>query len=210
MSLSPILARRSEGEATPMVILFTDGVGEGNLGIGTTFCCHNQAKMEASLHQCDSPEPSMVVMRRYTNTPYIPLGTSPFLYLDMSILSRSASSTQFPLDQLHLHRLLPFSEAKVVLPHEKREVGPNEGRNLPVHPPGQLGPLLIWKMGQQQEAQRVLRIRPPWTQSHQGRMWMTLTWTQPTEIASHVQTQMRCPYELPTRSMGDGYRLPVD
>ena len=35
-------------EATPMAILITDGVGEGNLGMVTTLCCHNQAKMEAS------------------------------------------------------------------------------------------------------------------------------------------------------------------
>ena len=35
-------------EATPKAILITDGVGEGNLGMGTTFCHHNQAKMEAS------------------------------------------------------------------------------------------------------------------------------------------------------------------
>ena len=40
------------------------GWGEWNLGMVTTFCCHNQAKMEASgalsaLCQCDSPEPSV-------------------------------------------------------------------------------------------------------------------------------------------------------
>ena len=60
----------------PMAILFTDGVEEGNMGIMTTFCCHDQAKLEASnalcaLHQWDSLESSVVVVRRYTNTPYI-------------------------------------------------------------------------------------------------------------------------------------------
>ena len=65
------------GEATPMVILITDGVREGNLGMVTTFCHHDQAKMEASdvlstLHQCGLPQPSVVVVKRYTNTPYIP------------------------------------------------------------------------------------------------------------------------------------------
>ena len=60
-----------------MVILIRDGVEEGDLGMVTTFCCHDQVKMEASdalsvLHQCDSPELSVVVVRRYTNTPYIP------------------------------------------------------------------------------------------------------------------------------------------
>ena len=65
--------------------------GEGNLGMVTTFCHHDQAKMEASdalstLHQCDLPEPSGVVVRRYTKTPYIPQGSSCFLYLDVSTL----------------------------------------------------------------------------------------------------------------------------
>ena len=60
-----------------MAILVTHGVGKGNLGMVITFYFHNQAQMEASnalsaLHQCDLPEPSVVVVRRYTNTPYIP------------------------------------------------------------------------------------------------------------------------------------------
>ena len=64
-------------EAIPMVILVTDGVGDGNLGMVIIFCCHVQAKMETSdalsvLHQHDMLEPSVVVVRRYTNTPYIP------------------------------------------------------------------------------------------------------------------------------------------
>ena len=115
-------SRKISGEGTLMVILITDGVGEGNLCMVTTFCCHNQAKVEASdapstLYQCDSAESNVVVVRRYTNTPYIPQGTSCFLFLDMSTLCGGASSTQFPLDDLHLHRLLPFSEAEVILPH---------------------------------------------------------------------------------------------
>ena len=63
------------------------------------------------------------MVRRYTNNPYIPQGTYHFLCLDVSTLSRGASSTQFPLDWLHLCRLLPFSEAHVVLPCEEGEVG---------------------------------------------------------------------------------------
>ena len=60
-----------------MTILITDGVGEESLGMVTVFCCHDQNKMEASdalsaLCQWDPPEPSVVVIRRYTNTPYIP------------------------------------------------------------------------------------------------------------------------------------------
>ena len=114
------------GEAVPMVILDMDGVGEGNLGMVTPFCCHNQAKVEAfkalsALCQCDSLEPSVVVVRRYTNSPYIPQGSFSFLYLDISTLSGGTSSTQFPLDQLCLHRLLPYSNTEVVLPWEEGE-----------------------------------------------------------------------------------------
>ena len=65
------------GKAVTKVILVTDGVGEGNLGTVTTFYHHNQAKLEDSkalsaLCQCDSLEPSVVVVRRYTNSAYIP------------------------------------------------------------------------------------------------------------------------------------------
>ena len=60
-----------------MVILITDGVEKENIGMVTVFCCHNPNKMEPSdafpaLCQCDTQEPSVVVVRRYTNTPYIP------------------------------------------------------------------------------------------------------------------------------------------
>ena len=111
-------------EAICIAILVTDGVGEGNLGMVTTFCCHDQAKMEASdalsvLCQCDSRETSVVVVRRYTNSPYIPQGSSHFLHLDVSTLSRGASSTQFPLDWLCLCRSLPYSNTEVVPPWEE-------------------------------------------------------------------------------------------
>ena len=55
--------------------------------------------------------------------PYIPQGSSCFLCLDMSTLSGGASSTQFLLDQLHLCRLLPYSDTKVFLPQEEAEMG---------------------------------------------------------------------------------------
>ena len=111
----------TRGEAIPMVILITDGVGEGNLGMVSIFCHHDQNKMEAldtlsALHQCNSPKPSVVVVKRYTNTPYIPQGTSWLLYCDVSTLPGGASSVQFPLDCLHLQRLLPYSKTEVLLP----------------------------------------------------------------------------------------------
>ena len=40
--------QKISGEAILMVILVTSGVGEGNLGMVTTFCHHDQAEMEAS------------------------------------------------------------------------------------------------------------------------------------------------------------------
>ena len=104
----------TSGEATPIVIVITDGVGEVSLGMVMVFCHHDQNKLQAShalsvLCQWDSPEPWLVVVRRYTNTPNIPWGNSQLLYLDVSTLSRGASSTQSPLDHLCLQRLLPYS-----------------------------------------------------------------------------------------------------
>ena len=68
---------RLSDEAAPMPILITEEVGKRNLGMVTTFCSHNQVKMEASeafatLHQCNSPEPSIFIVRMYTNTLFIP------------------------------------------------------------------------------------------------------------------------------------------
>ena len=62
-----------------MAILITNGVGERNLGMVMVFCHPNQVKMEAcdvlsTLCQCESSELSVVVVRRYSNTSYIPRG----------------------------------------------------------------------------------------------------------------------------------------
>ena len=70
--------QKKSGEAIPMAILVMDGVGEGNLGMVTTFCHHDQTKVEASealsaLCQCDSVEPSVVVVRRYIQLTLPPL-----------------------------------------------------------------------------------------------------------------------------------------
>ena len=43
--------KMSEG-AVPMVILVMNGLAEGNLGMVTTFWCHDQAKVEASEALC--------------------------------------------------------------------------------------------------------------------------------------------------------------
>ena len=40
--------QKISGEIVPMVILVTDGVEEGSLGMVTTFCCHDQVKVALS------------------------------------------------------------------------------------------------------------------------------------------------------------------
>ena len=116
------------GEAVPMVVLVMDRVRDRNLGMVTTFCHHNQAKVEACealsvLHQHDSPEPSMIVVRRFTNSPYLLWGSFGFLYLDVTTFSGGTSSSQFPLDQLCACRLLTCSNTEVVLPWEEGQEG---------------------------------------------------------------------------------------
>ena len=73
----------------------------------------------------------MVVVRRYSNTPYTLRGTSYALYLDVDTFSRGVASTQFPLDRLHLYWLLPFSKSEVLLPHKVGEEGLKTYPNLP-------------------------------------------------------------------------------
>ena len=112
---------RIRREAIPMAILVTYRVGNEYLGMMTIFCHHNQNKIEAcdalsALCQCDSHVSSVVVVRKYTNTPYIPQGTARLLYLDVSTLSGNPSSVQFPLEYLCLQRLPPYSKTKVLLP----------------------------------------------------------------------------------------------
>ena len=90
------------------------------------FCHPNQAKIDACdalspLCQHNSSEPNMVVVRRYSNTPYIPWGMSHLLYLDVGTLSGGASSTWFPLDRLCLWWLILFSRTEVLLPCEEGE-----------------------------------------------------------------------------------------
>ena len=85
---------KKSGEITNMVILITDGVGESDLGMVIVFCHPDQARIEAcdalsALHQCNSSELSVVVIRRYSNTPYIPRGC-PMYFIWMWALSPGA------------------------------------------------------------------------------------------------------------------------
>ena len=90
------------------------------------FCDPDQARIEALdplqlIQMCLIR--AVVVVRRYSNTPCIPRGSSHSLYLDVDTLSGGAASTQFPLDRLHLCWLLSFSESEVLLPHGVGEEG---------------------------------------------------------------------------------------
>ena len=53
--------------------------------------------------------------------PLPPQGSSSFLYLDVTTLSLGTLATQFPLDQLCLWWLLPYSPTQVVLPCEEED-----------------------------------------------------------------------------------------
>ena len=105
---------KRSGETTKSLIVLSNGVGERVLGMVTVLCHPNWAKREAcdslsTLCQCDLSKLSMLVLRRYSNTPYIPRWTSCSPYLDVDTFSGGSTSAQFPLDRLHFHQLLPFN-----------------------------------------------------------------------------------------------------
>ena len=76
-------------------------------------CYPKWFKEECRNHQC----------RRYSNTPYIPRGTSCTLYLDMGTFPGGVASTQIPLGRLHLHQLLLFIKSEVLLPSKVEKEG---------------------------------------------------------------------------------------
>ena len=89
---SPAMTKMSV-EAIPFAILVTDWGGR-KPGHDDHLLLPWSIKMEASnalsaIHQCDLLEPSVVIVRRYGNTPYMPQGSSCLPYLDISTLSRA-------------------------------------------------------------------------------------------------------------------------
>ena len=111
-------------EIVPMAILITDGVSKGGLGMVTIFCHFDQVNVEPSvmlltLIHWVSPEPAMVVMKIFTNSPYFPWGSFSLPFLDMATLTAGASTTWFHLSWLHLCWLLQCSPTQVILPEEK-------------------------------------------------------------------------------------------
>ena len=60
----------------PLVILVTDGIGEGKLKMMTTFCKSDQRKVEpldalSALVQWDSARPDVVVVNVFMNSPHL-------------------------------------------------------------------------------------------------------------------------------------------
>ena len=128
MKFVTLTGLKKSGETTNMAVLITNWVGERDLGMVMVFCHPDQASIEAcdalsALHQHNSSELSVVVVRRYSNTPYIPRVMSHSLSLDVGTFSGCVASTQFPLDRLCLCQLLSFSKSEVWLPHEVGEEG---------------------------------------------------------------------------------------
>ena len=80
-----------------MAVLVTDGMEEGSLAMVTTFCHHDQVKVEplevlSTSAQQDSPELNIVGVKIFTNSPYLPWGSFSFPYLDLTTLSAGAST----------------------------------------------------------------------------------------------------------------------
>ena len=109
-------------EITPLAILIMHGVGQGKAGNdncllqnlssegGTFGCTFELSPVGLTQARCSSSEgPSL-------SQPIFCLGSFGSLYLYITILSAGALTTQFPLAQLHLHRLLPYSPTQIVLP----------------------------------------------------------------------------------------------
>ena len=89
----PSTSQKISGEIVLMVVLVTDWVEEGSLGMVATFCHHDQAKMEPSevlstLLQHDSPKLSSVVVKIFANPPYFPQGV---FWLPLSGCNHSSS-----------------------------------------------------------------------------------------------------------------------
>ena len=110
-----------------------DGVGKGKLGMITIFCRSDQVEVGLSdalstLVQWDSSKPGVVVVKVFTNLPYLPWGSFGPFYLNITTLSVGTSTTQFPTCLVHMHRFLPYSPIQVILPQEK------EGDGLKIYP----------------------------------------------------------------------------
>ena len=108
-------------EIISMVILVTDGVGEGAWEWQPSFAVLTRQKWSLqspfwTLFQWNPPYLGIVVVKIFTNSLYVPWQSFGFHYLDVTTLSVGASTAQFPLAQLCLCRLLLYSSTQVILP----------------------------------------------------------------------------------------------
>ena len=77
----------------------------------------------STLVQWDSPKPGIAKVKVFTDLPHlqwVSLG-SPYPYV--TTLSVGTLTTKFPLSQLCLHMLLPYSPNHIILPQEKEGDG---------------------------------------------------------------------------------------
>ena len=107
--------RAMSTEFTSLAILVMGGVDEGKLGMITTFCRSNQVKVQPSdtlstLVQQDSPKPGVLVVKVFTNSPHLTLGSFGSPYLDITTLSVVTLTSQFPF------ALLPSTVCPPILP----------------------------------------------------------------------------------------------
>ena len=119
-------SQKISGEIIPMVVLGTHRVEEGILDMVTTFCCIMTRQRWS--HRKHSPHYASKISgtecsdgENFANSPYLPWGSSSFLYLDITNYSLGALATQFPLEWLCLQPLLPYSATQVVLQHQEED-----------------------------------------------------------------------------------------
>ena len=121
--------RATSIEIIPLTILAMEGVGEGKLGMMTAFHRTYQTKVETldaplTIVQWDSPEPGVVVVKVFTNSPHLPWGSFKSPYLDMTTLSGGALTTQFPTCPAAFPQVVPlFSLSVFPSMKRKREIG---------------------------------------------------------------------------------------
>ena len=121
-------------EITPMVILVTEGISEGNLGLMTVYCQSDQKRVDLSdalstLVRWDYANPVMVAVKVFTNMPFFLWGSSGYPYFHVTTPYVGTTTALFPLAHLQLCRLLPYSSTQVILPWEN-EV--DEPKVLPI------------------------------------------------------------------------------
>ena len=107
--------QKISGEIIPMVVLLTNSVEEGSPVMVTTFCHHDQTKVEppkalSTLLQWNPPKLSIVLVKILAHSPYLPWGSFGFPYLDVTTLAVGMLDVQFPLAHNKSRGLMTWPE----------------------------------------------------------------------------------------------------